>query len=215
MLLSSCGSSGVYINKAYLNNNNIDGKTLAVLPADVYYSGKQPRKEDWYEQEQTASQDLQFEVQQALLDFKNVHTRRDKQYPVVLMDAYTVNKTLLTKMADLRTAWTMPPDSVGRMLGADLVIKVRMDREHFMSQSAATWTNIGLTVLSGALSAINNGYPPEVEYVKANNFDYEISLISTATGDTISRYAINPRNRDDITGVNHMMASKSVVFAGK
>ncbi len=190
-------------------------KTLAVLPADVYYSGKQPKQDDWYLQEQSASRELQAEVEQALLDFKNSHPRRDKQYPVVLMSMDTVNKRLLTKMADLRTAWTMPADSVGRMLGAGLVIKVRMDRERFMSQSSATWTNIGLTVLSGALSAINNGSPPQFEYAKANNFDYEIALISTKTGDTVSMYRFNPRNREDIKGVNKKMASKSVVFAGE
>jgi hypothetical protein len=214
MLISACGS-GVYINKAYLADNSIDGKILAVLPADVYYSGKQPKKDDWYEQEQTASRDLQAEVEGALIDFRNTHPRRTKQYPVVMMSADTVNKRLLTKMADLRTAWTMPADSVGRMIGADLVIKVRMDKARYMSQSAATWTNIGLTVLSSALAAVNDGYAPEFEYAKANDFDYEISLISTKTGDTLSRYVLNPRNRGQITGVNKKMASKSVVFAGQ
>lgn len=214
LLISSCGS-GVYINKAYLSDNNIDGKTLAVLPADVYCSGKQPKKDDWYEQEQTASQDLQAEVERALIDFRNNHPRGDKQYPVVMMSADTVNKRLLTKMADLRTAWTMPADSVGRMVGADLVIKVRMDKARYMSQSAATWTNIALTVLSGVLSIGNEGNPPDFEYAKANDFDYEINLISTRTGDTLSRYALNPRSREEITGVNRKMAAKSVVFAGK
>jgi hypothetical protein len=149
------------------------------------------------------------------IDFKNSHPRRDRQYPVALMSVDTVNKRLLTKMADLRTAWTMPADSVGRMLGADLVIKVRMDRERFMSQSSATWTNIGLTLLSSVLPTDSEGNPPQFEYAKANNFDYEIALIATKTGDTVSRYRFNPRNRDDITGVNKKMASKSVVFAGE
>nr|WP_294946163.1 hypothetical protein [uncultured Mucilaginibacter sp.] len=214
LLLSSC-YSGIYINKAYLSANDINGKTLAVLPADVYYSGKQPRQDDWYLQEQTASQELQAEVEQALLDFKSSHLRRDKQYNVSLMGADSINKRLLAKMADLRTAWTMPADSVGRMLGADLVIKVRMDRERFMSQSSATWTNIGLTLLSSVLPADSEGNQPQFEYAKANNFDYEIALISTKTGDTVSRYRCNPRNRGDITGVNKKMASKSVVFAGE
>jgi hypothetical protein len=214
LLISSC-YSGVYINKTYLSDNNVNGKTLAVLPADVYYSGKQPRQDDWYLQEQTASQELQTEVEQALIDFKNNHPRRDRQYPVALMSVDTVNKRLFTKMADLRTAWTMPADSVGRMLGADLVIKVRMDRERFMSQSSATWTNIALTVLSSVLPADSEGNPPQFEYAKANNFDYEIALISTKTGDTVSMYRFNPRNREDITGVNKKMASKSVVFAAE
>jgi hypothetical protein len=186
LLLSSC-CSGIYINKAYLSANNINGKTLAVLPADVYYSGKQPRQDDWYLQEQTASQELQAEVEQAMLDFKSSHPRRDKQYPVVLMSADSVNKRLLTKMADLRTAWTMPADSVGRMLGADLVMKVRMDRERFMSQSSATWTNIGLTLLSSVLPVDNEGNPPQFDYAKANHFDYDIALISVKTGDASTR----------------------------
>ena len=214
LLLSSC-YSGVYINYTYLSSNNINGKTLAVLPADVYYSGKQPSEDDWYLQEQTASQELQAEVEQALIDFKNSHPRRDIQYPVAMMSVDSVNKRLLTKMADLRTAWTMPADSVGRMLGTDLVIKVRMDREHFMSRSSATWTNITLTLLSSILPTDSEGKPPQFEYAKANHFDYEIALISCKTGDTVSMYRFNPRNREDITGVNKKMASKSVVFAGR
>lgn len=212
-MLASC-TSGIYVNKAYLSQHNIDSMTLAVLPADVYYSGKQPRQDDWYAQEQTASHELQAEVQQALLDCKYTHGRRNQQYTVVLIDADTVNKRLLTKMADLRTAWTMPADSVGRMIGADMVIKVRMDRERYMSDKAANWGNAGLFVLNVLTSPRNEPYVPLFGYVKAADFDYEINLIATATGDTISSYRLNPPNRGEITRANKWMAAKSVVFAG-
>ncbi|AMR30879.1 hypothetical protein A0256_05300 [Mucilaginibacter sp. PAMC 26640] len=210
---SSCASSGVYINRAYLASHTIGGK-LAVLPVDVFYSGEKPKEEDWYAEEQKASRQLQAEVVQTFFDYKNTHERHSRQYPVQLMGADSVNALLLMKMADLRTAWTMPADSVGRMIGADLVIKVQMDRERYMSAKEAAWANIGFAVLNGLLPPPAENAPPRLKYVKANDMDYNICLIATKTGDTVSSYSFTPGNRKDITRVNKKMAAKSVVFAG-
>lgn len=210
----SCGSSGLYINSKYLSSNNIGGK-MAVLPADVYYSGEKPERDDWYTAERTASLQLQAEMVKTFLDYKNIHERSVRQYPVELMSIDSVNNLLCKKMADLRTAWTLPADSVGRMVGADLVIKIRMNRERYMSAKSAALANVSFTVLNGLLPPNNTDDPPLFAYVKASDMDYDICLIATKTGDTISRYSFNPRREKDIIKVNKTMAAKSVVFAGK
>lgn len=211
-VFTSC-SREIYNNKEYLSSHNLEGKKLAVLPVEVFYSGQRPAKADWYAEEQTASLNLQADIAQTFLAYKNEHERKNQQFKVKLMSADTVNNKLYTKMMDLRTAWTMAPDSVGRMVGADLVLKVRMNRERYMSEKAANWANAGFFVLNGLLG---NEYNPEAfGYVKASDTDYEISLIDTKTGEVISRYNPNQQNRQKIKKINKLMASKSVVFAGE
>ncbi|OOQ60567.1 hypothetical protein [Mucilaginibacter pedocola] len=216
-LASSC-SHEVYNNKGYLAAHNIVGKTVAILPVEVYYAGKQPKNTDWYTQEQATSLNLQAQLEQAYLLHKERNQPKKHQYKVELMNTNTVNARLRNKMVDLRTAWTMAPDSVGRIIGADLVFKVRMSRERYMDENLAKGINAGAFVLEGLLNSNKkNKDVVLLPRVTAEDIGYEVSLIDAHTGEIVSRYVGDPNseNSKSINGINKAMASRSVVFAAK
>jgi len=215
-LASSC-SKDVYNNKSYLTSHNLEGKKVAVLPVEVYYTGNKPQNADWYTQEQATSLELQSAVEQAYLAHKADNKPKKHQFNVEMINVSTVNERLRTRMVDLRTAWTIAPDSVGRMVGADLVFKIRMNKERYMSKNLSKGINAGAFLLEGIINSGKRNDVVLLPRVKAEDVGYEISLIDAHTGEIISSYINDPEKDQSrrINEINKAMAAKSVLFAAK
>ena len=214
--LTSC-SHQVYNNKSFLAANSLEGKKLAVLPVEVYFTGNQPKNADLYAEEQSTSLSLQNEVEQAYLRHTSNHNPKKHQHKVQMVDVNTVNQRLRTRVADLRTTWGMSPDTLGQITGADLVLKVRVTKNRYMSQGTAKAINTGATILDVLMNS--NSKNPNVTIlprVKAGDVSYEVSLIDVKTGTVVSSYTNNPEkdnNGNSIKKVNSKMAEQSAVFA--
>lgn len=213
-MLTSC-SHDVYNNKAFLKTNSLAGKTLAVLPVEVTLTGSQPKNADWYAEEQSTGLSIQSELEHAYLVHTTTHSPKKHQHQVKMLDVNTVNQRLKTRVADLRTTWGMSPDTLGRIAGADLVLRVRMSRTRFMSDAAAKGINAGASIID-ALINLNTKNISTLPRVKASEVNYVVSLIDVKTGTVISSFVNNPekdRNGNSIQKGNIKMAEESAVFA--
>jgi len=215
VVLLSC-SKKVYNNNAYLSSHDLKGKKLAVLPAEVYYTGIPASKGDTYKEEQTTSLEIQSALEQAYLMHTNTHSAKKYQHHVEMINANTVNERIKAAIPDLRTAWKMAPDSLGRLSGADLVLKVRLIRTRYMSDGLAHGINTGKAIFDAIVNTNTNGlsFTPGV---KASSVRYEVSLIDARTGILISSAANEQEkdsNGDSIEKINKLMAEKAAVYAG-
>ncbi len=214
VVLFSC-SKKVYNNDAYLSSHDLNGKKLAVLPVEVYYTGIPASKGDTYTEEQASSLEAQSALEQAYLMHTANHGAKKYQHHVEMINSNQVNDRIKTAVPDLRSAWKMAPDSLGRLSGADLVLKVRMVRTRYMSEGLAHGINTGKAIFDAVVNTSTNGlsFTPGV---KAYSVRYEVSLIDAKTGVLLSS-AVNEqekdRNGDSIKKINELMAEKAAVYA--
>ncbi|OCX51220.1 hypothetical protein BEL04_21190 [Mucilaginibacter sp. PPCGB 2223] len=215
VVLFSC-SRGVYNNHDYLSAHDLSGKKLAVLPVEVYYTGIPAAKGDTYTEEEATSLEAQSALEQAYLMYTARHSAKKYQHHVEMINGNQVNDRIKSAVPDLRSAWKMAPDSLGRLAGADLVLKVRLVRTRFMSEGLAKGINTGTTILDAVINTSSNGGLSFTPGVKAYSVTYEVSLIDAKTGTLISSTANEKekdRNGDSIKKINELMAEKAAVYA--
>ncbi|WP_448702266.1 hypothetical protein ACFGVR_07995 [Mucilaginibacter sp. AW1-3] len=216
VVLLSC-SKKVYNNNAYLSSHDLSGKKLAVLPVEVYYTGIPSSKGDTYTEEQATSLETQSALEQAYLMYTNSHSAKKFQHHVEMINTNVVNDRIKAAVSDLRKAWKMAPDSLGRLSGADLVLKVRVVRTRYMSEGLANGINTGKAIFDAVVNTSSNGGLSFTPGVKAYSVHYEVSLIDAKTGVLLSSVANEQdkdRNGDSIEKINKLMAEKAAVFAG-
>lgn len=169
VLFQACAAK-VYNNKAYLSQVNLEGKKVAILPVDVEFTGRLPKN-------MTAMKKMQFEEDES----KQIQNQLYSQYlykaksgsrkkkAVELMNPDRVNNILSDKGISLRDSWSIDADSLGRILGADLVLKVKVKEDRIMSETASLGIGVAANVLDNLLSkrddrttgATGLGYAPK------------------------------------------------------
>ncbi|RFZ92202.1 hypothetical protein D0C36_12240 [Mucilaginibacter conchicola] len=214
ILATSC-SKQVYNNNAYLAKHKLEGKTLAILPVEVHIAGRTDKNNNRYAEEQALSLNLQNQFHQDYL--RHAGSPGKGQQHVMLLDPEMVNSRLQNKVADLRSVWALPADSVGRMAGADLVYKIRISTQRYMSKDLAKGINTGLFLLESIIENKKSSDIIDMPNVKAEDVDYDISLIETRTGEVISKYINNPdREKDEpIKDINKKMVKAAAVYVGR
>ncbi|MBW4888346.1 hypothetical protein KXQ82_01405 [Mucilaginibacter sp. HMF5004] len=215
VMLSSC-SHDVYNNRSYLSSHDFNGKKLAVLPVEVYYTGvPAATTDDARTEENATSLSTQTQVEQTFLMHTSKHGAKKFQQQVQMMNSNQVNDRIKSAVPDLRTAWKMAPDSLGRLARADLVLKVRLVRTRYMSEGLARGINTGKAIFDAVVNTSTNGlaFTPRI---KAYGIQYEISLIDAKTGTLISSYINKPeddKNGNSIEKGNELMAKQAAVYA--
>lgn len=155
-LLQAC-SSQVYNNKSYVSNNDLSGKRVAVLPVEVEFTGRLPKGYslgDKMAAEETESTAIQNLIYSEYL-YKSASKSKSRK-AVQLINVDQVNSRLRDKGIDVREAWAMNPDSLGKLVGADMVLKVRVKKDRIMSESAAFGIDVATNVIGGLLNRGNN-----------------------------------------------------------
>jgi hypothetical protein len=215
IMLSSC-SRDVYNNRAYLSSHDLTGKKLAVLPVEVYYTGIPANlASDARIEEDATSLSTQTQVEQAFLMHTSKHSAKKFQEQVQMINSNLVNDRIKAVVPDLRNAWKMAPDSLGRLAGADLVLKVRLVRTRYMSEGLARGINTGTTIFDAIVNTNSNGLS-FTKRIKAYGLNYEISLIDAKTGALISSYINKPeddKNGNSINKGNEAMVKQAAVYA--
>lgn len=151
-VLQAC-SSQVYNNKAFVANNNIDGKKVAILPVDVEFTGKLPKGYsigDKMAAEEAESTEIQSLIYSEYLYKSPAASKKRKAVDLINVDQ--INSRLRDRGISVREAWAMNPDSLGKMVGADMVLKVRVKKNRIMSESAAFGIDVATNVIGGLLN---------------------------------------------------------------
>ena len=188
LVIASC-SSNVYRDKSFFSNTNISGQSLAVLPAEVIYTGNLPKNWDSdriEKMEGEASVRLQQEVYDDFIYHASDRILR-KKYDIRLIDTKVVNDRLEKNGITLKDSWKLPSEEIAKIVGADMVIRVRVENVRYMSQAAAAGINIGATVLEGVLNRGNNG-GIGIPRTRSARTDMDLSLYHSSQSNAIVRF---------------------------
>ncbi|MEJ6981677.1 hypothetical protein WG906_14510 [Pedobacter sp. P351] len=188
VLLQAC-SSEVYNNSAYLNQAGVEGKRVAILPAEVELTGRMPADFSEAKKQQTEESEsilIQQEIYNQYL-FKSKPNRKKKKY-VELMNVDQVNSKLREKGIDTRKSWTMNPDSLGKLVGADMVLKVRVKKNRIMSDAAAFGIGVATTVLGNILNRGNGTNTSVNNSAKTYNMFFDATLTDINNHAVITKF---------------------------
>ena len=157
-------------------------RTIAVLPYEMIFTGKQPKKltreqvEQIEEAESLAFQDSFYQM---------LFTQCTKRRHPVLIEVQPVRRTnriLEDNGITIRASWYMAPERLARILGVDAIVKTRIEKRRFMSGLASFGIELGGNILNELLDDL-----PVALFLRAptNAIKAECSLYNGRDGSTL------------------------------
>jgi hypothetical protein len=187
-VLQSC-SNEVYNNESYIRTSSIRGKKVAILPVEVEFTGRLPKGYTFENKkitEDKESTDIQNMVYREYL-YRAKKGRR-KQHSVEIMNIDQVNSRLRDRGIDPRESWAMNPDSLGKLVGADMVMRIRVKKDRIMSNAASLGIGVATTVLENILTRNGSGASTTVDSGgKTYNIYFDATLSDVKTSTVISK----------------------------
>ncbi len=189
LIISSC-SSNVYKDKSFFSKANLSGQTLAVLPAEVTFSGNLPK--NWNDghiakMEDEESSRLQQEVYDDFLYHASDRSIR-KKWDIKLLDIKVINDRLEKSGISLKDSWRLPSEEIARIVGADMVVRAKVENIRYMSKAAAAGINIGASVIEGLLNKGNSTTSVGVPRTRAGETEMDLSLYHSSQPEAIVRF---------------------------
>lgn len=216
--LQAC-SSQVYNNKEYVKANNLNGKKIAILPVEVEFTGRLPKgANSVYATEEQESASIQNLIYSQYL-YKS--SQNKNRVPVELINVDQVNSRLRDNGIDTRKSWSMNPDSLGKLVGADMVLKIRVRKNRIMSDAAAFGIDMAGNIIDNLLTKNSNnasGVTPAGS-TKTYNINLEATLSDVNSNVVITKFSRqgdaswsnSPENVVKSTG--RKIVRKGVVYA--
>ena len=191
VVLQAC-SSKVYNNKSYLKQVNLKGKKVAILPVEVELTGRMPNNFTALKKqhaEESESKLIQNQIYSQYLFKSNSGSR--KKTSIDLMNVDQVNSRLMEEGIDVRQSWSMNPDSLGKLLGADMVLRVRVKKNRIMSDAASFGIGVASTVLGNILNKDNSQSTSVNGSAKTYNMFLDAALSDVNTHAVITKFTHN------------------------
>ncbi|MBT8195166.1 MAG: hypothetical protein HKO56_05360 [Bacteroidia bacterium] len=130
-------------------------KTIAVLPVQMIFSGKQPKgltPEQIIKIEDGESRAFQISLYNNLLKQSGP---KKKDIQISIQTVERTNRILEENEISIRQSWTETPESLAKTLGVDAVIQSKVEKTRYMSDLASFGIDLGVDILEGVM-----GYPP-------------------------------------------------------
>jgi hypothetical protein len=145
ILFDSCSHKNY--TSSYFEQQTVNHRIIAVLPAEMIYTGTQPKNvtpEDIAKIEETESRMFQNYLFSAILKYAN----SKKYYTAVgLQDISTTQKLLEDNNISIRDSWKQDDVKLARLLGVDAVVRMRIQKQRYMSDLASFGVGYGQQVL--------------------------------------------------------------------
>jgi hypothetical protein len=188
LLLASC-SSKVYKDKAFFSRPGPGTQILAVLPAEVIFTGNLPR--NWgpdriSKMELEQSRKIQESIYDELLFRAKGRDVRNK-WSVRLMDFRLINSKLEENGISIMDSRKVPSAELARILGADMLIRARVQNTRIMSEAAAAGINVGVSILRGVLNNGNSTTHVPGAGARATENDMTLSLYHYSKSEAVAR----------------------------
>jgi hypothetical protein len=144
-LLFSC--SNKYYTAGNFSEKTEDHKVVAILPAEVSFTGKQPKNlspEDISKAEETESINFQYALMNGILRHANT-----KKYitTVNFQDVNTTQKILDENNISVRDSWKKDDNELAKLLGVDAVIRMNIRKQRYMSDEASYGVGVAKSVI--------------------------------------------------------------------
>lgn len=130
-LLAACGAQKYTINE--FDAITANHQTVAVLPVEMVFTGKQPKKltpEDIAQIEEAESKAFQISLLNSILG------KADKMR-VSFQDYTRTNQRLEDAGISIRESWTVDPEELAQILEVDAVVRMRVEKQRYMSDLAS------------------------------------------------------------------------------
>ncbi|MGZ3952721.1 MAG: hypothetical protein ACXVBZ_15075 [Flavisolibacter sp.] len=132
---------------SYFDQQTANHKIIAVLPAEMIFTGSQPKDvsaEEIAKIEETESRMFQNYLFSAILRYAN----SNKYYTAVgFQDISTTQKLLEENNISVRASWREDDKKLARLLGVDAVVRMRIQKTRYMSDLASFGVGYGQQVL--------------------------------------------------------------------
>ena len=120
---------------------------MAILPAEVTFSGKQPKNlspDDIAKAEERESIDFQYALMNSILNHANT-----KKYitTVNFQDINTTLKILEKNSISIRDSWNKDDNELAKLLGVNSVIRMNIRKQRYMSDEASYGVGVAKQVI--------------------------------------------------------------------
>ena len=175
-LFTSCGHK--YYTTSNFEEKTDEHRVVAILPAEMIFTGKQPKnlsEEDVAKIEDQESSAFQLALYNSILR----HANTNKYITTInFQDVNTTQKLLEEKAITTRDSWKMTDKELARLLGVDAVIKMRIQKQRYMSDEAS----YGITVAKQIIynTGIGSKIPVPAAPAKTNDIYASCNLVSNS-----------------------------------
>jgi hypothetical protein len=165
-----------YYTSSYFDQQTSHHKIVAVLPAEMIFTGKQPeglRVEDIEKLEENESVSFQQALYNAILRHANTRKYFTR---VNLQDISTTQRILKDHDRTVIDTWKMDDKELAEMLKVDAIVRLRIQKQRYMSDIASYGISVGRQIVSntGIGSKIPVPYVPN----KTNDIYASCNIIS-------------------------------------
>ena len=171
----SCSAHRYYTTSTF-EQQTAKHKVIAVLPAEMIFTGVPPKKitpETMTQIEETESQIFQNSLYNGILRYAN-----SKKYitTVSVQDISTTLQLLKQNDISIRDSWGEDGVKLAKILGVDAVVRMRVLKKRYMSDFASMGINVGEQVLSqiGSVARFPVPYVPD----KTNDIYASCNVVS-------------------------------------
>jgi hypothetical protein len=173
-IVLSC--SHKYYAMSFFDQQTANHKVVAVLPAEMIFTGKQPENlapEDITKIEESESKSFQYSLYNSILSHAN-----SKKYftRINLQDIVMTQKLLEEHNISPRDTWKKDDKELAAILGVDAVVRMRIQKQRYMSDVASYGISVGRQIVynTGLGSKIPLPYIPN----KTNDIYARCNIVS-------------------------------------
>ncbi|MEL6988097.1 MAG: hypothetical protein AAGK97_09715, partial [Bacteroidota bacterium] len=173
---------------------NLPEKTIAILPYEVVFEGRTPRRFTQRDLEMFAIGDSQL-FQASLYRSIIERERRNKRFKLTIQDVNDTNFLLAKADISIRDSWYKDPVELAEILGVDAVVRSSVSTKRFVSDGLAATADVTLAVLdalSGESSDTGTTTTGEV-FVKASIIDIDGTLVWSASENVATDYSFGSK----------------------
>ena len=174
LIILSC--SHKYYTASYFDQQTANHKIVAVLPAEMIFTGKQPDNltpGDISKIEEQESKSFQQALYNSILRYAN-----SKKYftRINLQDLGTTQRILEEHSIGYKDTWKKDDKELATLLGVDAVVRMRIQKQRYMSDMASYGISLGRQIIynTGISSKILVPYVPN----KTNDIYASCNIIS-------------------------------------
>jgi hypothetical protein len=149
---------------------------VAVLPAEMIFSGKQPKElkpEEIAKIEEWESKSFQEALYNSILRYAN---SRRYTTSVNLLDISSTIKTLEENKISIRDSWRKDDKELAKVLGVDAVVRMRIQKQRYMSDGASYGIGVAKQIIYN--TGIGNKVPLPYVPNKTNDIYASCNLVS-------------------------------------
>ena len=180
ILLAVFTMIGACARKNYTASNfeekTVDHQTVAIVPAEMIFTGNQPKnvtEEDIVKMEEQESREFQYALYNSILRHANT---RKYITTVNFQDVSTTLQKLEQGQIAIRDSWKMDDKALAKALGVDAVIKMRIQKQRYMSDVASYGIDAARRIISG--TGIGSKIPVPYNAAKTNDIYASCNLVS-------------------------------------